>query len=83
MSPVLNNIYFETFPNMKSKSPYLAIRISDHDVVRLEVPVDDAGAVHEADGGDDLGEEELHPDVLHLVQELAGQVNILPIEQKC
>ena len=38
-----------------SKLAHLAVRESDHDVVRLEVPVDDAGAVHEGDGRDDLG----------------------------
>ena len=36
--------------------------------------MDDAGAVHEADAGDDLGEEEADPDVVHLVEELLQEV---------
>ena len=55
-------------------SSHLAVGVPDHNVVRLEVPVDDAGAVHEADAGDDLGEEEADPDVVHLVEELLQEV---------
>ena len=49
---------------------HLAVWIADHDVVGLEVPVDDAGAVHVAHRRDELREEEAHPHVVHLVQEL-------------